>query len=92
MRPADLWLDLAAVPLHYSLTVEVDGFDAVVVGVGPTSEGNAVLELELSDDVAVVPLEPAAEMLEAAAEAASVPPALARTVWAAMAAASGATE
>lgn len=86
MRPLDLWEMLAAVPLHHSVDVEVDGLTAEGCEVLPSEGGTATLDVWLPPGWRTTPEDPTDDMLAAGMSATPVPlpPAQLRAIWSAI--------
>jgi hypothetical protein len=81
MKPFDLLVDIAHVPLHHSISAEVDGWSAELVRVSPVGGGRHVVTIELCAEHTVLPLDADETMLEAALEELSLPRELAAKAW-----------
>jgi len=81
MKPFDLLVDIAHVPLHHSIRAEVDGWSAELVCVLPVGGGQHVVTIGLDAGRAVLPLEANTTMLEAALDELSLPSELAAKAW-----------
>ena len=85
MRVLELLCEVARQQPHHTVKVEVDGYEAELVEVTPAGGGDALLTVELDDELTVLPLEADDDMLAAVLDEFAVPATLARNVWRAMA-------